>query len=156
MTELALEGIRVLDFTWIHAGPSATRILADQGADVIKIEPPGGDFMRAAGRGVGMNPTFVACNRGKRSMVLDLKQQRAAEIMWRVIESADVLIQNFRPGAIERLGFGASTVAARNPKLVYLSISGVGESGPYSGKRVYDPVIPVSYTHLTLPTILLV
>ena len=136
-----LTGIRVVDLTTAVSGPVAAVILADQGADVIKIEPPGGDFMRAAGPESGMNPTFVACNRGKQSIVLDLKQQGAAEILWRLIESADVLIQNFRPGAIERLGFGASTVAARNPRLVYLSISGVGESGPYSGKRVYDPVI---------------
>ncbi|MEE2802885.1 MAG: CoA transferase [Pseudomonadota bacterium] len=136
-----LTGIRVVDLTTAVSGPVAAVILADQGADVIKIEPPGGDFMRAAGPEAGMNPTFVACNHGKRSIVLDLKQQGAADILWRLIESADVLIQNFRPGAVERLGFGASTVAARNPRLIYLSISGVGESGPYSGKRVYDPVI---------------
>ena len=84
---------------------------------------------------------FISVNRGKRAIALDLKKPEAAEILWRLIDTADVLIQNFRPGAIERLGFGADVVRARNPKLVYMSISGVGETGPYAAKRVYDPLI---------------
>lgn len=142
-----LQGVRIIDLTSVVSGPSAMGILADQGADVIKVEPPTGDIMR--GRGTihgpgssgGITPGFVACNRGKRSVVLDLKIPQAAEPLWRLIESADVLAQNFRPGAIERLGFGADEALARNPRLIYLSISGVGENGPYAGKRVYDPVV---------------
>ena len=136
-----MSGIRVIDLTGVVSGPVAMCTLADQGADVIKVEPPSGDLMREGGSVAGMTPSFVACNRGKRSIVLDLKQGRAADILWRLIGTADVFAQNFRPGVIERLGFSAETVLGRNPRLVYLSINGVGESGPYAGKRVYDPVV---------------
>jgi crotonobetainyl-CoA:carnitine CoA-transferase CaiB-like acyl-CoA transferase len=141
-----LAGIRVLDLTSVVSGPAAMGVLADQGADVIKIEPPSGDIMRGRGTvtgsgGAGITPGFVACNRGKRSVVLDLKCDGAASVLWRLIDTADVFAQNFRPGVIERLGFGADVVLSHNPRLVFLSISGVGERGPYADKRVYDPVV---------------
>ncbi len=138
-----LSGIRVLDLTSVVSGPAAMVTLADQGADVIKIEALGGDIMRAVrgSGGAGLTPNFISCNRGKRSIAMDLKNPDVAPVLWQLIESADVFAQNFRPGAIERLGFGAEQVMSRNQKLVYLSISGVGETGPYANKRVYDPVI---------------
>lgn len=136
-----LAGIRVIDTTSVISGPGAMGILCDQGAEVIKVESPGGDIMRARGDTPGMTPGFITCNRGKRSLAIDLKQDRAKEILWRLIEGADVFAQNFRPGVAERLGFDAGEALARNPGLIYLSINGVGESGPYAGKRVYDPVV---------------
>jgi crotonobetainyl-CoA:carnitine CoA-transferase CaiB-like acyl-CoA transferase len=138
-----LSGIRVLDLTSVVSGPAAMVTLADQGADVIKVEPLTGDIMRAVrgSGGSGLTPNFISCNRGKRSVAIDLKNPKVAPLLWQLIESADVFAQNFRPGAIERLGFGADQVMKRNPRLVYLSISGVGETGPYASKRVYDPVI---------------
>jgi crotonobetainyl-CoA:carnitine CoA-transferase CaiB-like acyl-CoA transferase len=139
--EGALSGIRILDLTTVVSGPAAMVTLADQGADVVKIESAGGDIMRGRGVAGGTAAGFVACNRGKRSVVLDLKQVRARELLWELVGTADVFAQNFRPGAIERLGFDAKAVLARNPKIIYLSISGVGEKGPYAHKRVYDPVV---------------
>ncbi|MCG8547233.1 MAG: CoA transferase [Alphaproteobacteria bacterium] len=137
-----LAGIRVLDLTSVVSGPAAAGILADQGADVIKIESPHGDITRRNRTdGAGLSPGFVSCNRGKRSLVLDLKQPAAADVLWRLIDGADVFVQNFRPGVAERLGFGADAVMARNPRVIYLSISGVGPTGPYADKRIYDPVV---------------
>ena len=137
-----LSGIKVIDLCSVVSGPAAMATLADQGADVIKVETLSGDVMRH-GRAAspGFSASFVACNRGKRSIALDLKQPEGKAILWRLVEQADVFAQNFRPGAIERLGFDYEAAKARNPGLVYLSISGVGPSGPYAGKRVYDPVI---------------
>ncbi|MEO3413162.1 CoA transferase [Roseovarius sp. CAU 1744] len=134
-------GIRIVDVTSVISGPCSTGILGDQGADVIKVEPPTGDIMRARGKVAGFTPAFVSCNRGKRSVALDLKDGSAREILWRLIEEADVFAQNFRPGVAERLGFSAEEALRRNPGLIYLSISGVGPSGPYAKKRVYDPVV---------------
>jgi len=137
-----LSGIRVVDLCSVVSGPAAMATLADQGADVIKVETLSGDVMRH-GRAAspGFSASFVACNRGKRSIALDLKRPEGKAILWRLVEQADVFAQNFRPGAIERLGFDYDAAKARNPGIVYLSISGVGPSGPYAGKRVYDPVI---------------
>ena len=132
-----LHGVNVLDLTSVVSGPHAAMILADQGADVIKVEAPEGDIMR---RG-SMTPGFVSSNRGKRSIVLDLKQPDALDVLHRLIARADVLIQNFRPGVADRLGFGEAAARTINPGLIYVSISGVGETGPYIRKRVYDPVI---------------
>ncbi|MCH9674740.1 MAG: CoA transferase [Gammaproteobacteria bacterium] len=140
-TQGPLAGVRVVDLTSVLSGPAAMGTLADQGADVIKVEPPAGDIMRGRGTLASISAGFVSCNRGKRSIVLDLKQTEATEVLWELIASADVVAQNFRPGAVERLGFGADVVRARYPRVIYLSISGVGESGPYAGKRVYDPVV---------------
>ncbi len=125
-------GIKIVDVTTVISGPCSTGILGDQGADVIKVEPPTGDIMRARGKVAGFTPDFVSCNRGKRSVALDLKDAAAREVLWKLIEEADVFAQNFRPGVAERLGFSAEDALRRNPRLIYLSISGVDSSGPYS------------------------
>jgi crotonobetainyl-CoA:carnitine CoA-transferase CaiB-like acyl-CoA transferase len=139
----ALDGFRIIDLTQMVSGPMATMMLADQGADVIKVEPPGtGDLTRAlAGRRRGMSPPFAVINRNKRSIVIDLKTARGIELVKQLVAGADVFIQNFRPGATERMGLGETTLRAIKPDLVYVSISGFGESGPYAHKRTYDPVI---------------
>jgi crotonobetainyl-CoA:carnitine CoA-transferase CaiB-like acyl-CoA transferase len=136
-----LEGIRVIDLTTVVSGPVCTMILADQGADVIKVEPPGGDITRRTSGEGQMTAMFVSSNRGKRSIALDLKQPAALDALRRLIAGADVLVQNFRPGTMERLGLDEPRVRATNAGLIYVSISGVGETGPYVKKRVYDPVI---------------
>jgi crotonobetainyl-CoA:carnitine CoA-transferase CaiB-like acyl-CoA transferase len=136
-----LSGVNVVDITSVISGPMATGILCDQGADVVKIEPPSGDIMRARGKVAGLTPSFMSCNRGKNSVALDLKTEKAKEILWKLIMEADVFAQNFRPGVAERLGFGADEILRRNPQIIYLSISGVGNTGPYVRKRVYDPVV---------------
>ncbi|MDX1650553.1 MAG: CoA transferase [Myxococcota bacterium] len=138
-----LDGIRVIDVTAMIAGPLATRILADQGADVIKVEPPGrGDLVRQMGaaRG-GISATFLTANRNKRSVVLDLKNERGLALLHRLVEGADCFVQNFRPGAVERMGIGEEALRGVRPDLLYVSLSGFGEEGPYAGKRVYDPVV---------------
>jgi crotonobetainyl-CoA:carnitine CoA-transferase CaiB-like acyl-CoA transferase len=140
-----LAGIRVLDLTSVVSGPLATMFLADQGAEVIKTEPLGGDITRRSRQSISasgeFSALFVSSNRGKRSLALDLKRPEAAKIMRKLIARSDVLVQNFRPGAMERLGFGERALRELNPRLIYVSISGVGESGPYAKKRVYDPII---------------
>ncbi len=137
-----LEGVRVLDFTTMVAGPVATMMLADQGAEVIKIEPPRGDLMRHLSRGRnGMSASFLCCNRNKRSLAVDLKAAEGAEIVKKLIATAQVLVHNFRPGAAERVGLGEDAVRAIRRDIVYVSISGFGERGPYAGQRAYDPVI---------------
>ncbi|MCZ6643560.1 MAG: CoA transferase [Gammaproteobacteria bacterium] len=138
----ALDGIRVLDFSTMVSGPVATAILADQGADVIKIESPSGDEMRKIGNTRnGLTAGFFSCNRGKKSVVLNLKNELAKKALEKLIATADVLVQNFRPGAMERMGFGEQAVRKIKPDIIYVSISGFGETGPYAHKRVYDPVI---------------
>lgn len=137
-----LSGFRILDLSRVLSGPVATMLLADQGADVIKVEPPGGDITRQMGVGRdGMSAGFLNMNRGKRAIALDLKQPRAIEIVKQLARSADVFVQNFRPGAIDAMGLGADVIRALNPKIIYVSISGFGETGPFAHKRVYDPVI---------------
>ena len=137
-----LDGFRVLDLTAMVSGPVATMMLADQGADVIKIEPPAGELMRRVGiDNRGMASSFLSCNRSKRSLAVDLKAPEGLAVVRKLVGTADVLVQNFRPGAIDRMGLGEETVRAIQPDIVYVSISGFGESGPYSGQRVYDPVI---------------
>jgi len=125
------------------SGPIATMILADQGADVVKVEPPGvGDLVRGIGHSkAGISPLFATANRNKRSVVIDLKQPRGVALLGRLVATADVFVQNFRPGAAERMGIGEAALRAARPDLLYVSISGFGETGPYAGKRVYDPVI---------------
>jgi crotonobetainyl-CoA:carnitine CoA-transferase CaiB-like acyl-CoA transferase len=138
-----LRGIRVVDVTTMISGPVATRILGDQGADVIKVEAPGlGDLVRAMGASRdGMSASFATVNRNKRSLVLDLKSDVGRDLLLKLVATADVFVQNFRPGAVERMGIGEAELRAVRPDLVYVSISGFGESGPYAHKRVYDPVI---------------
>ena len=138
-----LNGFRVVDLTSNVAGPLATMILADQGADVIKVEAPdGGDHTRAAAnRRAGYCASFLNNNRNKRSIGLDLKTSGGLEAVLRLCATADAFVQNFRPGVAERLGAGESAVRAAAPKIVYVSISGFGEKGPYAAKPAYDPVI---------------
>ncbi|MGO9604531.1 MAG: CaiB/BaiF CoA transferase family protein [Candidatus Binataceae bacterium] len=137
-----LEGVRVLDLSTMVAGPVATMMLADQGADVIKVESPGGDLTRhfAYGRG-GMGATFLSCNRNKRSVAVDLKSAEGREIVHKLIATADAIVHNFRPGTADRIGLGEAAVRATRADIVYVSISGFGETGPYAGQRAYDPVI---------------
>ncbi len=138
-----LTGFRIVDLTSMISGPLATMILADQGADVIKVEnPDGGDHTRAANnRRAGFSASFLNNNRNKRSVVLDLKQEPARAALLRLVSTADVFIQNFRPGVAERMGFGEDALRAVKPNLIYVSISGFGEHGPFSGKPVYDPLV---------------
>lgn len=138
-----LDGIRILDLSQVISGPFGTMILADQGADVIKVEPPGsGDFTRAAGnRSGGMSASFVNNNRNKRSIVVDLKSTDGVAVVKRLAATSDVLVQNFRPGVVERLGLGEDAIRQVRPDIVYVSISGFGETGPFAGKPVYDPIV---------------
>jgi crotonobetainyl-CoA:carnitine CoA-transferase CaiB-like acyl-CoA transferase len=138
-----LTGYRIVDLTSNVSGPLATMILADQGADVIKVEAPeGGDATRAGGnRRAGFTAGFLNNNRNKRSVVLDLKRPGAVRAVLRLAARADVFVQNFRPGVAERLGLGEEAVRAVSPTIVYVSISGFGEKGPYAAKPAYDPVI---------------
>jgi crotonobetainyl-CoA:carnitine CoA-transferase CaiB-like acyl-CoA transferase len=137
-----LDGVTVVDLTSMISGPIATMMLADQGADVIKVEPPGGDLVRHLGPSrAGLTATFLSANRSKRSIALDLKAAAGMDVLRRLIERADVFVQNFRPGAIERMGLGEAAVRQLREDIVYVSISGFGDTGPYAQKRVYDPVI---------------
>jgi len=137
-----LEGIKVLDLTSMVSGPMAAMMLADQGAEVIKIEPTHGEQLRhMAAPHNGVNPAFYSCNRGKKSLAIDLKSEEGKEILLKLVKEADVFMQNFRPGAIERMGFGEDVLREVNEKLINVSISGFGTKGPYSSSRVYDPVI---------------
>jgi crotonobetainyl-CoA:carnitine CoA-transferase CaiB-like acyl-CoA transferase len=138
-----LHGYRIVDLTSNVAGPLATMILGDQGADVIKVEAPdGGDATRAGGnRRGGFTASFLNNNRNKRSIVLDLKTAGGREALMRLAARADVFVQNFRPGVADRLGVGEEPIRAVSPKIVYVSISGFGEKGPYAEKPAYDPVI---------------
>jgi crotonobetainyl-CoA:carnitine CoA-transferase CaiB-like acyl-CoA transferase len=140
-----LAGIKVLDLTSVVSGPLATMFLADQGAEVIKVEPIAGDIARRSRQAISasgeFSALFLSTNRGKRSLSLDLKRPEAGAIMHRLIARTDVLVQNFRPGTMERLGLGEAALRAQHPRLIYVSISGAGETGPYARKRVYDPII---------------
>ena len=137
-----LEGVKVLDLTSMVSGPMAAMMLADQGAEVIKIEPTHGEQLRhMAAPHNGVNPAFYSCNRGKKSLAIDLKSKEGKEILLKLVREADVFMQNFRPGAIERMGFGEDVLREVNEKLINVSISGFGTKGPYSSSRVYDPVI---------------
>ncbi|NIP14586.1 MAG: CoA transferase [Pseudomonadales bacterium] len=137
-----LTGVRVLDLTSMISGPVATMLLGDQGADVIKVEPLTGDLVRYMGPNRdGLTSGFISSNRNKRSIAVDLKQEAGMDVVKRLVATSDVFVQNFRPGAIERMGLGEDVVREIRPDIVYVSISGFGESGPYAHKRVYDPVI---------------
>ena len=138
-----LHGIRVVDFTTMIAGPYGTMILADQGADVIKVEAPlNSDHARRAGYGQRhFSAAFVNNNRNKRSIAIDVKQPDGLKLLLRLVETADVFVQNFRPGVMKRLGIDYDDLCEVNPKLIYLSMSGWGEEGPWAHKPVYDPII---------------
>ena len=137
-----LAGIRIVDLSQVVSGPMAAGWLADQGADVIKVEPPHGDPIRGLGPAKGdLSSAYVAINRGKRQICLDLKDPAAKRVLARLIERADVLVENFRPGVMDKLGFGWAAAQALNPRLVYCSITGYGPEGPYASLRAYDPMI---------------
>ena len=139
----SLDGIRILDLTTIYSGPIAASILGDQGADVVKVESPQGDFMRHPGMSQrnGVGGAFAMMNRNKRSIVIDLGTDDGKGVFKRLVESADVVMENYRPGVVERLGIGYETLKAINPRLVFASINGVGHTGPYAGRRVYDAIV---------------
>ena len=137
-----LSGVKILDLTAMVSGPTATMMLGDQGADVIKVEPLEGELMRKVGDELnGMTNAFLCCNRSKRSITLNLKNKKGLKILKKLILVSDVFVQNFRPGTVERMGIGYENIKKVNPNLIYVSISGFGEKGPYSRQRVYDPVI---------------
>ncbi|MEY4976346.1 MAG: hypothetical protein RIQ97_1541 [Pseudomonadota bacterium] len=138
-----LDGIRIIDLTAVVLGPLATLQLADFGADVIKIEPPEGDMMRANGvsRHPGMSSIYLGLNRNKRSVVLDLKTDAGRAALWRLIAHADVLVHNMRVPAIERLGFGHAAVLAAHPGLVYCAATGFAQDGPHAHKPAFDDII---------------
>lgn len=138
-----LSGFRILDLSAVISGPFATMILADQGAEVIKVEPQGiGDFTRSAGnKSGGLSASFLNNNRNKRSITIDLKSPQGLDVVKRLAARSDALVQNFRPGVMDRLGLGYETMRQTRPDLVYVSISGFGAEGPWSHKPVYDPII---------------
>lgn len=138
-----LRGVRVLDLSIALTGPYAVALLADQGAEVIKVERPGiGDIARYLGVAVnGMSALYLTCNRGKRSIAVDLQHPDGLDIVRRLAADADVVVQNFRPGVVDRLGVGYDAIQAINPTVVYVSLSGFGSAGPYRERSAYDTVI---------------
>ena len=138
-----LDGVRVLDLTQMVAGPLCTLLLGDLGADVIKIEPPEGDSARGIGvnRPCGTSDYFLSMNRNKRSIVLDLKTASGCATLRALATGADVLVENFRPGTLDRLGLGYESLRATNPGLIWCDLSGYGDSGPYRDRPALDPVI---------------
>ena len=138
-----LDGVKIVDLSAVIAGPMATGLLADQGAEVIKVEPLGlGDLCRWLGPNRnGLGAMFAAVNRNKRSIALNLKDEKGKAILRDLLKDADVFVQNFRPGAIDRMGFGYEALKAAHPGLIYVSMSGFGQDGPYAKRRVYDPVV---------------
>jgi crotonobetainyl-CoA:carnitine CoA-transferase CaiB-like acyl-CoA transferase len=140
-TARALEGLRVLDVTQVMAGPFCAMQLCDMGADVIKVEPPGGDSSRRMAGAVGTDsPSFNAVNRGKRGIVLDLKAAPGQDAFRALVARADVLIENYRPGVMRAFGFDYASLAPHHPSLIYASISGYGATGPGAGKGGFDLV----------------
>jgi len=136
---MPLSGIQVLDLTRIVSGPFCTMMLADFGANVIKVEAPGGDPSRVTGiMGKGENPYFVNMNRNKRAITVNLKTESGKAIIRRLAQSSDVLVENFRPGVMERLGLGYETLKQINPGLIYASVTGFGKSGPYKDRPAFD------------------
>jgi crotonobetainyl-CoA:carnitine CoA-transferase CaiB-like acyl-CoA transferase len=138
----ALQGIRVLDFSAMVAGPYCTRLMADLGAEVIKVEPPEGDYMRSrAPLRAGRSIYFGVINAGKQSIALDLKRAEGVALARELAAASDVVVENFRPGVMKRLGFGYETLAATNPGLVYCSISGYGQTGRHANLPAYAPIV---------------
>ena len=137
-----LDGIRVLDFTRVLSGPHCTRMLVDLGAEVIKVEPPAGDITRFASPRINSLATyFIQQNVGKRNVSLDITRPEAVELLLDLADRSDVLVENFRPGVMARMGLGHETVRSRNPRLIYASINGYGSTGPWTHRRAYAPVV---------------
>lgn len=138
----ALAGFRVLDFTRVLAGPLATALLGDLGAEIIKVESPEGDDYRAIGpMRKGHGALFNVMNRNKKSLVLDLKQPAAVALIHELVAQVDVVVENFRPGVAQRLGIGPAALSAINPRLVYVSVSGFGQTGPNAQRPAYDIIV---------------
>ncbi|GAP37916.1 CoA transferase [Piscinibacter sakaiensis] len=137
-----LDGVRVLDFTAMMSGPYTTRLMADMGAEVIKVEPPEGDHIRSRPpTREGRSTYFAQLNCGKKSLALDLKNPEAVALVKRLVARCDVVVENYRPGVMKRLGLDYETLAAINPRLVYCSISGFGQTGSWAGRSAYAPVL---------------
>jgi CoA:oxalate CoA-transferase len=138
-----LQGVRVVDFSRVVAGPFCGRVLADLGADVVKVEPPEGDRMPRGGAQFvnGVSAYFAHLNAGKRSVCLDLGSAEGAEVAARLVGTADVVLENFRPGILSRYGLGPEALLAANPRLVYCSVNGYGSDGPWSDRRAYAPAV---------------
>ncbi|MBO0764808.1 MAG: CoA transferase [Hyphomicrobiaceae bacterium] len=136
-------GLKVIDLSQGVAGPYCGMLLAQHGANVIKVEPTGeGDWARTIGRRYGGHTAYsIPTNLGKRSIALDLKSDEGKQVLWRLTGGADVLIEGFRPGVLERLGFGYDAVSGREPRILYLSVSGFGQVGPFSRRPAMDPVL---------------
>ena len=141
-----LEGLRVIDLTQAMAGPMASMLLGDLGAEIIKVEPPSGDQTRSWAPPYinGMSAYFLSANRNKRSIVLDLKSEGGKEVLGRLVRTADVLIENFRPGTLAKLGFDYEAVRGINPEIIYCSLSGYGQSGPQKNWPGYDLTVLAS------------
>ena len=149
----ALTGIRILDFSQVLAGPFATQQLAQIGADVIKVEQPSiGDITRGllTSGADGMSPSFLTCNLGKRSLSLDLKHPSAKEILFKLVSTCDAVVENFKPGTIERLGFGYEAMRQVKPDIVYASISGFGQTGPKAELPAFDGAIQAASGMMSL------
>jgi CoA:oxalate CoA-transferase len=138
-----LVGVRVLDLSWILSGPFCTMVLADMGAEVVKVErPPGGDAARGIGPFVdGVSSYFLSLNRNKKSITLDLRRPEGKDLLLRLAARADVLVENFTPGTMERLGLGYATLSRVNPRLIYCAISGFGQDGPYAQRPALDIIV---------------
>ncbi len=137
----ALAGVRVLEFTQVMAGPFCAMLLGDLGADVIKVEPPGGDTTRRMGQRQGMESTgYWAVNRNKRGIVLNLKDRRAQDIVRTLARQVDVVVENYRPGVMARFGLDYERLKKEQPSLIYASVSGFGATGPYAHKGGFDLV----------------
>jgi crotonobetainyl-CoA:carnitine CoA-transferase CaiB-like acyl-CoA transferase len=136
-------GLKVIDLSQGVAGPYCGMLLAQHGANVIKVEPTGeGDWARTIGERYGGHTAYsIPTNLGKRSIALDLKSDEGKQVLWRLTDGADVLIEGFRPGVLERLGFGYDAVSRREPRILYLSVSGFGQTGSFSGRAAMDPVL---------------
>ena len=142
MTHRPLDGIRVLDFTRVFSGPHATRMLCDLGAEVIKVEPPEGDITRMTNPRInGLATYFVQQNVGKLNISVDTDKPGAADLLLRLADRCDVLIENFRPGVMDRMGLPYDVVAARNPRIIYASINGYGSTGPWATRQAYAPTV---------------
>ncbi len=138
-----LDGIKVIDFSRVLAGPYCAMILADLGAEVVKIEPPpSGDDTRGVGPFLhGVSAYFMSINRGKKSVALNIKDPRGRDLATKLIARADILVENFRPGTMDRLGLGYEALAKVNPRLIYGACSGFGQTGPYRTRGAYDMII---------------
>jgi crotonobetainyl-CoA:carnitine CoA-transferase CaiB-like acyl-CoA transferase len=148
--EHPLDGLRVLDFSRVLTGPHATRMLCDLGAEVIKLEPPDGDLTRFSNpRRNSLSTYFIQQNVGKDNICLDLSKSEAIDIVKRLVEHVDIVVENFRPGVMDKLGLGYDALSAINPRLIYASITGYGASGPWVHRRAYAPVINAEsgFTH---------